>query len=102
MCKRWIQFIKPSRNELGELRGRAHRLRQSAVFLYEEAVVLGTPPGTDAVQYGFHLVVERLCLDILTEDFTPNCMDGISVKCNACTREASFLRVLGEQLMGGR
>ena len=91
-----MQSIKSLNNELGGLRGRAHRLRQSAVVLWDEAVVLATPPGTDAIQYGFHLDVEGLCTNFLTENFTRIYTDGMSVECNACTRKASHLqRIVG-------
>ena len=91
-----MQSIKSLNNELGGLRGRAHRLRQSAVVLWEEAVVLATPPGTDAIQYGFHLGVEGLCTNFLTEDFTRIYAHCMSVECNAYTRDASLVRrILG-------
>ena len=39
-----------------------------------EAVVLGTPPGTDAEQCGVHLLVEILCLTIRTQLFLLRCL----------------------------
>jgi hypothetical protein len=68
-CKRWMQTIKSWFDDFEELRGPSHRLRQSAVVqvsLGKEAVVLKTPPGTDAEQCCVHLLVEIPFLCFLT------------------------------------
>jgi hypothetical protein len=58
------------------MRGQAHRLRQTAVLFGERGGGLETPPGTDAVQHGFHRCIESVSVVYLTlADFTTTSSD---------------------------